>query len=212
MLDIKRIREDFDNVKKAVESRGQGDFGIDNVITLDKKRRELLAEVEQMKNKQSVSSKQIPVMKKEGQDTTELMAEMKNLSDEIKVLDAEVGQVEADLRDALRALIAATPGLTPRGSGLTRDYLAALLTGPVPAGNDDRLRDVVDRLAAYWAAHLETGPDDPLPQLRARAFYVGLVGAVFAVASGQLSARAAMELMDRIIDEQTAPPGDRSRG
>ena len=80
----------------------------------------------------------------------------------------------ADLRDALRALIAATPGLTPRGSGLTRDYLAALLTGPVPAGNDDRLRD--------------------------------------AVASGQLSARAAMELMDRIIDEQTAPPGDRSRG
>ena len=101
MLDIKRIREDFDNVKKAVESRGQGDFGIDNVITLDKKRRELLAEVEQMKNKQSVSSKQIPVMKKEGKDTTELMAEMKNLSDEIKVLDAEVGQVEADLRDAL---------------------------------------------------------------------------------------------------------------
>ena len=57
MLDIKRIREDFDNVKKAVESRGQGDFGIDNVITLDKKRRELLAEVEQMKNKQSISSR-----------------------------------------------------------------------------------------------------------------------------------------------------------
>ena len=118
----------------------------------------------------------------------------------------------ADLRDALRALIAATPGLTPRGSGLTRDYLAALLTGPVPAGNDDRLRDVVDRLAAYWAAHLETGPDDPLPQLRARAFYVGLDGAVFAFAPGPLTARAAMELMDRIIDEQTAPPGDRSRG
>jgi len=41
---------------------------------------------------------------------------------------------------------------------------------------------------------------------------VDFVGAVFAVASGQLSARAAMELMDRIIDEQTAPPGDRSRG
>ena len=44
-----------------------------------------------MKNRQSVSSKQIPVMKKEGKDTTELMAEMKKLSDEIKVLDAEVG-------------------------------------------------------------------------------------------------------------------------
>ena len=101
MLDIKRIREDFDNVKKAVESRGQGDFGIDDVIGYDKKRRELLAEVEQMKNQQSVKSKQIPAMKKAGEDTTELMAEMKKLSDEIKVLDAQVSEVETKLRDAL---------------------------------------------------------------------------------------------------------------
>ena len=101
MLDIKRIREDFDNVKKAVESRGQGDFGIDNGLEYDKKRRELLAKVEQMKNQQSVSSKQIPVMKKEGRDTTELMAEMKKLSEEIKVLDAQVSEVETKLRDAL---------------------------------------------------------------------------------------------------------------
>lgn len=101
MLDIKRIRDDFDNVKKAVESRGQGDFGIDKVLEYDKKRRALLAEVEQMKNKQSVSSRQIPVMKKEGKDTTQLMAEMKKLSEEIKALDAQVSQVEADLRDAL---------------------------------------------------------------------------------------------------------------
>lgn len=101
MLDIKRIREDFDAVKKAVESRGQGDFGIDKVLVYDKERRELLAKVEQMKNQQSVSSKQIPVMKKEGKDTTQLMAEMKKLSEEIKVLDAQVSEVEAKLRDAL---------------------------------------------------------------------------------------------------------------
>ena len=102
MLDIKRIRDDFDNVKKAVESRGQGDFGIDKVLEYDKKRRALLAEVEQMKNRQSVSSRQIPVMKKEGKDTSQLMAEMKKLSEEIKALDAQVSQVEADLRDALK--------------------------------------------------------------------------------------------------------------
>ena len=101
MLDIKRIRDDFDNVKKAVESIGQGDFGIDKVLEYDKKRRALLAEVEQMKNRQSVSSRQIPVMKKEGKDTSQLMAEMKKLSEEIKALDAQVSQVEADLRDAL---------------------------------------------------------------------------------------------------------------
>ena len=101
MLDIKRIREDFDGVKKAVESRGKGDFGIDKVREYDIERRKLLAEVEQMKNQQSTSSRQIPVLKKEGKDTTELMAEMKQLSEKIKVLDGQVSEVEAKLRDAL---------------------------------------------------------------------------------------------------------------
>ena len=101
MLDIKRIREDFDGVKKAVESRGKGDFGIDKVREYDVERRKLLAEVEQMKNQQSTSSRQIPVLKKEGKDTTELMAEMKQLSEKLKVLDGQVSEVEAKLRDAL---------------------------------------------------------------------------------------------------------------
>ena len=101
MLDIKRIREDFEGVKKAVESRGKGDFGIDNVLAYDKERRELLAKVEQMKNQQSVSSREIPKLKKAGEDTTELMAEMKKLSADIKELDAQVSEVEAKLRDSL---------------------------------------------------------------------------------------------------------------
>ncbi|MDO4518079.1 MAG: serine--tRNA ligase [Bacillota bacterium] len=101
MLDIKRIREDFDGVKKAVESRGKGDFGIDQVKELDLKRREVLATVEQMKNEQKTKSKQIPVMKKNGEDTTVLMAEMKGLSDKIKELDGQVAEIEADLKDAV---------------------------------------------------------------------------------------------------------------
>lgn len=101
MLDIKRIREDFENVKKAVESRGQGDFGIDRVLELDKKRRATLAEVEKMKNQQSTASKEIPKMKKAGEDPSELMKELKKLSEQIKTLDAEVSAVEEELRDAL---------------------------------------------------------------------------------------------------------------
>ena len=58
MLDIRRIREDFDGVKKAVESRGKGDFGIEEVRTWDLKRREILSTVEQMKNEQKTKSKQ----------------------------------------------------------------------------------------------------------------------------------------------------------
>lgn len=101
MLDIKRIREDYEGVKKAVESRLKGDFGIADVQEYDLKRRALLSEVEQMKNEQKVKSKQIPVLKKEGKDTTELMAEMKKLSDSIKELDAQVSDAEAKLKDAL---------------------------------------------------------------------------------------------------------------
>ena len=101
MLDIKRIREDFEGVKAAVERRGKGDFGIGEVAELDKRRREVLAKVEAMKNQQSTTSKQIPKMKKAGEDTTELMAEMKKLSQDIKALDAEVSEIETNLTNGL---------------------------------------------------------------------------------------------------------------
>ena len=101
MLDIKRIREDFEEVRQKVESRGQGDFGISGVLELDAKRRQLLADVEAKKSRQNADSKEIPKLKKEGKDVTTLMAEMKALSEDIKRLDAQVGQIEEDLQDAL---------------------------------------------------------------------------------------------------------------
>lgn len=101
MLDIKRVRDDFDNVKAAVESRCKGDFGIDKVLEYDTKRRELLAQVEQMKNQQNTASRKVPAMKKAGEDTTELFAEMKELSRKIKELDTQVSEVEEAQRNAL---------------------------------------------------------------------------------------------------------------
>jgi len=101
MLDIKRIREDFEGVKAAVERRCKGDFGLSRVPELDAQRREVLAKVEQMKNRQNTVSKEIPKMKKAGEDTTEIMAEMKKLSAEIKELDAQVSALEAELREVL---------------------------------------------------------------------------------------------------------------
>ena len=101
MLDIKRIREDYQGVKAAVERRCKGDFGLSKVPELDAKRRELLAEVEQMKNRQNTVSKEIPKLKKAGEDTTAIMVEMKTLSAEIKELDTKVAEVEKELRDVL---------------------------------------------------------------------------------------------------------------
>lgn len=101
MLDIKRIREDYEGVKAAVERRCKGSFGIENVVKYDEQRREILAEVEQMKNKQNTVSKEIPKLKKAGEDTTAIMAEMKELSAKIKEMDGKLAEVEASLQSAL---------------------------------------------------------------------------------------------------------------
>lgn len=101
MLDIKRIREDYENVKAAVEKRCKGDFGLSNVPALDAKRREILLQVEKMKNRQNTVSKEIPKLKKAGEDTSAIMAEMKELSASIKELDSQLGNVEKELRDTL---------------------------------------------------------------------------------------------------------------
>ena len=101
MLDIKRIREDFQGVKERVEFRGKGDFGLDRVKELDEKRRALLADVEAKKNRQNTVSREIPKMKKEGQDTTEIMAEMKELSGEIKALDGQLAEIEEELKNTI---------------------------------------------------------------------------------------------------------------
>lgn len=101
MLDIKRIREDYDNVKAAVEKRCKGDFGLSEVPGLDSQRREILLKVEQMKNRQNIVSKEIPKLKKAGEDTAAVMAEMKELSAEIKELDAKLTEIEKKLKDTL---------------------------------------------------------------------------------------------------------------
>ena len=101
MLDIKRIREDYEGVKERVEFRGKGSFGIENVKKYDEERRDLLAEVEQKRARQNAVSREIPKLKKEGKDTTDIMAEMKELSAEIKEESAKLSEVEQNLHDAL---------------------------------------------------------------------------------------------------------------
>ena len=97
MLDIKRIRENLEDIKKAMDRRGEKEFDLDAVIELDDKRRELLKEVEVMKNELNIESKKIPQLIKEGKDIEAAKAELKVLSDKIKGLDDQVRTVEADM-------------------------------------------------------------------------------------------------------------------
>ena len=97
MLDIKRIRESLEDIKKAMNRRGEKEFNLDEVVELDDKRKELLKEVEVLKNKMNVESKKIPQLIKEGKDITEDKANLKKLSDEIKSLDEKIKIVNDEL-------------------------------------------------------------------------------------------------------------------
>ena len=78
-----------------------GSFGIENILELDEKRRTILAQVESMKHKQGVDSKQIPLLKKAGEDTSDLMKEMKDLAEKIKELDPQIAVLEEEIQASL---------------------------------------------------------------------------------------------------------------
>ncbi len=101
MLDIKKIREDYNGIKEAIEKRCKGDFGLENVLKLDDERKKTLAEFERMRSEQNKVSKKIPQMKKNGEDTTEIMAEMKKLSEDIKIAESKVSEIEKELKNSL---------------------------------------------------------------------------------------------------------------
>ncbi|MCD6436007.1 MAG: serine--tRNA ligase [Clostridiales bacterium] len=116
MLDIKRLRTEFDEVKRLILLRGKGDFGIGDILDLDKKRRELLTKVEVMKNELKTKSREIPKYKKEGKDTTTLMHELKKLSEEIKGYDEKVKEVDDSLKNLLLAVPNTPNKETPSGN------------------------------------------------------------------------------------------------
>ncbi len=102
MLDIKRIRENPDEIKNSLSFRAK-DYGkeIDALIELDAKRRELLVQVDEMKAKQNAASKKIPMLKKEGKSTDDIMSEMKEISEQIKVKSEQLTEVENQSEDII---------------------------------------------------------------------------------------------------------------
>lgn len=102
MLDIKIIREKPEEVKRRVNTRN-GDFSqyVDDIIKIDAERRAISTDNDALKAKQNAVSKQIPQMKKNGEDTTAIMAEMKELAEKIKADDAKIAELEAKQKSLL---------------------------------------------------------------------------------------------------------------
>lgn len=97
MLDIKFIRENPDKVRKALLKRlKESDFDLDEIIAFDDERKKLLTEVEKLKAERNKHSKTKP--------TPEIIEKMRQIGEDIKVLDHKINDVEVRLKDKLCAL------------------------------------------------------------------------------------------------------------
>lgn len=100
MLDLKYVRENMDQVKAFLEARNYS-FDLSSILSLDVKRRELIAKVEQLKAERNAGSKEVGAAKSKGQDVSVLMEKMKSIGDEVKSLDQEVSKVDSDLEEIM---------------------------------------------------------------------------------------------------------------
>lgn len=122
MLELRFIRENFDLVKEKTVKRGVDTDKLDTFLEIDKKRLELLGEVESLKNLRNRTSKEIAQLK-QGSDEDKAKAdpkiiEMREIGDKIKTLDGELAAIQEQLME----IVMATPNLCDDS---------------VPVGNDD---------------------------------------------------------------------------
>lgn len=115
MLDIKDIRNNYEFVKERLSVRGK-EYPLEELKTLDEKRREIIGVVEEKKAYQNEISKKIPMMKKEGKDTEEIFKEMKELSNEIKGFDEELQGIDEKIREVILEIPNLPHESVPRGN------------------------------------------------------------------------------------------------
>jgi seryl-tRNA synthetase len=103
MLDINLIRQEPEKVRKALLKRMDSVDFIE-LFELDKQKRALILETEKLKARKNEVSCNIPKLKKEGKDISELLKEMKQVGDCIKEIDAKLNETSIKLNEILIAL------------------------------------------------------------------------------------------------------------
>ncbi len=86
MLDPKLLRENPDKIKKMLEARDL-DFPLDQLIKLDKERRELITKTDEFRKKRNDISLEISKKKKMGEDVSSLITNMQSVSEQLKKLE-----------------------------------------------------------------------------------------------------------------------------
>jgi len=118
MLDIRFVRENPEVVKEACRKRFKPlDEVVDEVVAIDAERRKINAHTDELKAEQNRASKKIPMMKKNGEDTSKIMAEMKKIAEESK----ECGERLAKLEDRQLELMLKIPNIPNKDVPIGKD-------------------------------------------------------------------------------------------
>ena len=191
MLDMKFVRGNVEAVREAM-ARRHADVGLEAFLALDERRRAILTEVEGLKAERNAASAEVGKRKRAGEPADDLMARVGEVNERIKVLDADLAAVDAQVSDWLLAV----PNI-PHES--------------VPVGRDENDNPEVSRWGQPRAfdfpvkEHWEIGAGlGGLDFERAAK----LAGARFAVASGPV-ARLERALAAFMLDLQTTEHGYR---
>ncbi|WP_168121322.1 serine--tRNA ligase [Paenibacillus sp. HB172176] len=104
MLDARILRTEFERVEQALRNRGASVELIADYPIIDAKRRELIGETEQLKNRRNIVSQEVAKLKKSGGDAESLILEMREVGDRIKAIDEELRELEAQVEELSLAI------------------------------------------------------------------------------------------------------------
>lgn len=122
MLDARWVRENIDEVRRALEARGS-DWDVAAFLEYDTERRELIGRVEARQARRNEASKLIGSLMKDGrrEEAEELKAEVREINDELDVLTAHLDQVDRDVRELLLVIPNPPDPSVPRGCDETEN-------------------------------------------------------------------------------------------
>ena len=189
MLDIKTIRDDPELIKRVLLQRLM-ELDVDRIIALDRERRNLLQEAEELKYKRNQASGEIGRLKKSGEDISAAVRDMKMVAEKIHLFDGMIRK----LSDGLNELLIRVPNLPQPDVPVGPDMRAAII---VREEGEKREFDFSPR------GHLELGESLDLIDFKRAAKISGSHFALFK-GPGALLERALINFM---LDQHTVNNG-----
>jgi seryl-tRNA synthetase len=104
MLDIKKLRNQWEEVEERLKNRNEDISGLAFLREYDHERRERIQQAENLKNRRNVVSREIAAKKKEKEDATDLILEMRQVGEQIEKLEHQLRELEEKIRHTLLSL------------------------------------------------------------------------------------------------------------